>query len=394
MPPTGRRPNAGLVPKSTGDDFLDLDDFLSLRDIERAGKTRLSVAAEGYYSSGADDGDAAADNLACFRRIRLVPRMLRDVGNVDVSTTLFGTRLDCPVVVAPMAMQRMATPEGELATARASAAAGVPMCLSTMATADLREVSASVQGMEDSALWFQLYVLRDRDFCAHMIREAQTLGYRALVVTVDAPVLGNREADHRNRFTLPEGLRLKNLERLQRYAGAGIADTSEGSGLSALFKQQLDPSLTWETLLPWLRSVTTLPILVKGILHPDDARLALRHGVDGIIVSNHGGRQLGCAVAAADVLPAIARVVQRRVPVLVDGGVRRGTDVLKCLAMGADAVMLGRPVLWGLACGGEAGAAKVLAILRHELRTAMALCGCATLGDITPDLLLHAGARL
>ncbi|KXZ56607.1 hypothetical protein GPECTOR_1g547 [Gonium pectorale] len=328
-----------------------------------------------YYSGGAETMTTVALNRAAFSRYLLLPRMLRDVSRVDTSHELFGIRSSMPVWVAPMAMHGLADPVGrEVATCRAAAACGVPFTFSTVATSSLEEI----EGTGNANRIFQLYVIRNRDVVRRWVTEAEARGFRALMVTVDAQRLGNREADARNKFKLPPGLALRNLEYLSSGSTAQARDAADGSGLMALFASEVDDSLTWE-FIPWLRSITRLPIIVK---------LAVQYGVDGIVVSNHGGRQLDFAPDGLAVLPGVVAAVAGRVPVLVDGGVRRGTDVLKALALGASGVLLGRPVLYGLALGGQAGVERVLRLLRNEIELAMALAGCVSLKDVGLHLLL------
>lgn len=405
----------------------------------------------GYYASGAEDEATLADNLASWRRWRILPRVLVDVSRVDTRVELgFSSRgpgapssllLSAPILVAPMAMMKLAHRDGELAMARAARAAGLGMVVSTMGTTPLEDVkrsfddrspfssssSSSGPPLTRPPMLFQLYVTKDRAFCERLVRRAEEAGYDAVVVTVDVPVLGKREADERLGFGLPPGLELANLRGLgddssassssasvgatKTTAAAGTSSSSataasaspeeeqsnEGSRLAALFQRQIDASLTFD-FLKWLRSKTTLPIWVKGVLHPEDASAAVAAGTDGVVVSNHGGRQLDGAPAAADVLEAVVAAVKRRatgpqqkIPVLVDGGIRRGGDVLRALALGADAVLVGRPALWGLALGGEQGALEVLSLLRGELERAMALSGCARVSDVSRGLLLGPG---
>ena len=355
--------------------------WLNLRDAEAAGRQALAgrnPSALGYYASGADDQTTLADNEAAMRRYVLRPRVLVDVSSVDTRLTLLGLSLAAPILVAPMALQRLAHPDGEAAVARAAAAAGLGYCLSTMATTSLEEVAPLAAGRAPQL--FQLYVLRDRALTAQLVARAAAAGYSALVVTVDAPLLGRREADVASGFTLPEGLELANL----RDAIAPLSrHQKEGSALFAWFASQVDASLTWRDIA-WLRSLTRLPLLLKGILTGEDAARAVAAGVDGIVVSNHGGRQLDGVAAALDALPEVVAAVGGRMPVLVDGGFRRGGDVLKALGLGASAVLVGRPCLWGLAAGGEAGVAAVLGMLVRELRLAMALAGCPDCASVGP----------
>jgi 4-hydroxymandelate oxidase len=355
-------------------------ELINLFDFEEAARDRLDPMAFDYYAAGAHDEITVCDNHAAYDRLRLRYRVLRGVGERDLSTTLLGGRLQMPVLAAPTAFQRMAHPDGELATARACGVAGTAMILSTLSTTRLEDVTAAATG----PVWFQLYVYRDRTATSDLVHRARDAGCQAIVLTVDAPLLGTRERDIRNRFHLPEGLALENLTA---EGMRGVPVEPGGSGLAAYVASLLDPSLDWETVA-WLRSLSDLPVLVKGIVHPDDARLAVEHGASGVVVSNHGGRQLDTASATIEALPDVAQVVDGRVPVLVDGGIRRGTDVVKALALGANAVAVGRPILWGLAAGGEAGAAKVLRILRDELDLALALCGCTTPDELSRDLVV------
>jgi isopentenyl diphosphate isomerase/L-lactate dehydrogenase-like FMN-dependent dehydrogenase len=358
---------------------MDTFEPLNLQDFERAAAERLPRFALDYFASGSDDEIALRRNRAAFERITLRYRALRGVGAPDTSVTLLGRRHALPVVIAPTAFMRLADEAGELAVARAAASAGVTQGLSTLSTYSLEEVASAASGPK----WFQVYVFKDRALTASLVRRAETAGYEALVVTVDAPVLGTREADVRNRFSLPAGMFPANLAP---EADRAVRASGDGSGLQQYFTANIDPTLTWADI-DWLRSLTPLPVLVKGIVRGDDAAEAVAHGVAGIIVSNHGGRQLDSAPAGIDAVSEVASAVGGHVPVLMDGGVRRGSDVVKAIARGADAVLIGRPVLWALAAGGEAGVARMLALLRAEIEQAMALCGCRTLAEVGTDLL-------
>lgn len=355
-------------------------ELINTFDFEAAARERLDRMAFDYYASGAHDEITLAENHAAYDRLRLRYRVLRGTGERDLATPLLGSRLAMPILAAPTAFQRMAHPDGELATARACGAAGTAMILSTLSTTPLEQVTAAADG----PVWFQLYFYRDRPTTAELVARAAEAGCEALVVTVDAPLLGTRERDVRNRFHLPEGL---SLENLTAEGTRGIQRTEEGSGLAAYVATLLYPDLDWDDVA-WLRSITELPVLLKGIVHPEDARLAVEHGASGLVVSNHGGRQLDTAIATVEALPAVAEAVAGRVPVLVDGGIRRGTDVVKALALGADAVAVGRPILWGLAVDGEAGVSRVLGLLRDELDLALALCGCHGPDDVSRDLVV------
>ena len=311
---------------------------INLHEFERAAQAKLPAEIYDYFAGGANDEITVRENQSAYSRIRLQYRVLRDVSRRSLTTTVLSHPLSLPIFIAPTAFHCLAHPEGELATARAAARAGVIMISSMVATMAIEEVAkanATIPGAPP--LWSQLYILPDRGFTTEMIRRAEAAGCSVLVVTVDSPVFGQRERDIRHRFhELPNGLSLANF-------------TATGRAAPPLFEFKAD--LTWEDV-SWLRTTTDLPILLKGIIHPEDACLALAHGADGIIVSNHGGRQLDTAVATIEALPEIVDAVAGRLPVLIDGGIRRGTDVLKALSLGADSVAIGRPVLWGLAVAG------------------------------------------
>ena len=353
--------------------------FLNLAEIELAARERLTPLAYEYYVGGANDEVTVRENRAAFERLSLRYHVLVDVSRRSTRTTVLGTPVDFPVLVAPTAFQRLACDDGELATARAAAASGTVMILSTASTCTIEDVGAI-----GGHLWFQLYVYTDRGLTKALVERAEASGMRAVVLTVDAPMLGRRERDLRNRFHLPDGVRLANVPS----SGSVPMPTGHGeSGLANHFASGIDAGLTWADV-DWLRSITKLPLLIKGIVRGDDAARAVEHGVAGVIVSNHGGRQLDTAIASVRALPEVAEAVGGRAEVLLDGGVRRGTDVIKALALGARAVLLGRPVVWGLAAGGESGARRVLELLRAEVDLAMALCGCPTVGDISRDLVV------
>jgi len=317
-------------------------------------------------------------NREAFDDLALWYRVLRGGARPDLSTEILGATHDWPVLIAPTAFACLAHPEGERAIARAARAADVTQVLSTLSTCTLEVVAAAAPG---GRKWFQLYVFRDRELTAELVRRAEAAHYEALVVTVDAPVLGRRERDARNRFALPDGLVAANIaSHLPR-----IAPDGAGSGLAWFFATQIDPTLTWADI-DWLASLTSLPVIVKGVVRGDDAQLAVEHGCAGVVVSNHGGRQLDTSVSTVEALPEVVAAVEGRCAVLMDGGVRRGTDIVKAVALGADAVLLGRPVLWALASDGQAGVEHMLGLLRAELEHAMLLCGASRLSELTPDL--------
>jgi 4-hydroxymandelate oxidase len=352
-------------------------DPLDLAALEAAARTRLERGVYDYIAGGADAERTLADNLAAWSRLRLRPRVLRDVSEVSTATTLLGTQVPTPLLVAPMAYHRMAHPDGEAASAAGAAAAGAAYVCSTQATMSVEEVAAATP---DAVRWFQVYVVRDRGWTAELVARAATAGYRALVLTVDVPLLGNRLRDLRNDFRLPTGLAPANAPP------AGAARQRELAADVLAQAGQFDPALTPDTI-GWLAERSGLPVVVKGVLRGDDALACLDAGAAGVVVSNHGGRQLDGVVPTADALAEVASAVADRAEVYVDGGIRHGTDVLKALSLGARAVLIGRPVLWALSASGASGVERVLSALAAELRLAMALCGAVSLADLTPDLI-------
>ena len=325
-------------------------------DYERLAEEKLDANALAYFAGGAGDEITLRDNLAAFERRKLRPRVLVDVGSVSTTTAVLGAEISMPILLAPLALQRMAHDHGELATARAAASAGTVMCLSTAATVRPADIA---EAAPDGRRWFQVYVFEQRGLTEELISEAVDNGFSALVLTVDAPYLGRRERDIRVDFKIPEHL------------------TVSGD----IFGIGFDSSLSWRDV-EWLAGYG-LPVVVKGILTEEDAALACEHGAAGIVVSNHGGRQLDGVPAALDVLEEIVAAVDGRAEVYLDGGVRRGTDALKALALGADAVFVGRPLVWGLAVSGEDGVADVLRLLRDEVELGLALLGCASPAEVT-----------
>ncbi len=359
-----------------GNPMTDSYDPVNLAEFEALARQRVSQEAWDYVAGGADDEITLRENIEAYRRIKLRPRMLIDVSTVDPSTSVLGTHLSFPALVAPTALQNLAHRDGELATARAAAAVGIAMTVSTLASYKLEEVAAAAEGPK----WFQLYCYREREVTERLVRRAETAGYQAICMTVDVPRLGRRERDLRNEFALPPHTLPRNFEDVIDLSTVPTEDY--GSQIAAYVTSLLDGSLTWDDV-EWLRSITTLPVLLKGILTAEDAALAVEHGVDGIVVSNHGGRQLDTVPAGIEVLEEIVQATAGKADVLVDGGIRRGTDVVKALALGAKAVMVGRPVFWGLGAGGERGVRRVLEALRDEVELALALCGCPSVGDVT-----------
>jgi 4-hydroxymandelate oxidase len=345
--------------------------------LEASAREQLTQLAYDYYAGGADDEITLAENVAAWRRIRLRPRVLRDVSTIDTATTVLGTAVTAPVLVAPTAYQRLAHDDGERATARGTAAAGTVLIVSTLATTRLEDVATAAP---DGARWMQMYLQRDRGASAELVARAVAADYRALVLTVDLPVAGLRRRDERNGFTLPPGLSLANLGITHPDMPLG------GSALAAHVRQDFTAAITFDDI-GWLAEISGLPVVVKGVLRGDDAAAAVAAGAAAVVVSNHGGRQLDGAIATAEALPEVLDAVGDRAEVYVDGGIRGGTDVLKALAAGARAVLLGRPVIWGLATGGGPGVQAVLDGFVDELARAMALCGAADIAALTADLL-------
>jgi 4-hydroxymandelate oxidase len=356
-----------------------LDDRpISLAEYEEFARGCLQKVAYDYFAGASWDGVTLRQNRESYDQIAIRPRMLVDVATRDKGLELFGRKLSMPIVIAPMAFQAMAHPDGEVAMARAARDADIVMTASTLSNYSIEQIAEG----SGANLWFQLYVYKDRGLTKSLVQRAEAARCKALVLTVDSPLLGRREGDVRNRFQLPSNLRIGNLvgSNIDNLPAA-VADSSLATYIASLY----DPALTWKDLA-WFREITDLPILVKGILRADDAKLAIENGASGIVVSNHGGRQLDTAIATIRALPEIVEAVEGRCKILIDGGIRRGTDVFKALALGADAVMVGRPLMWGLSVSGRSGAAHVLEILSAELDLTMALSGCPNLDSITNDM--------
>ncbi|MGS5086655.1 alpha-hydroxy acid oxidase [Hydrogenophaga sp. A37] len=387
LPPEGAGPALGrpggwpdvphtLAPRTTLPEGL-----ISLADHEALARASLSPEADAYFNGGAADEITLRENVAAWQRLRLHPRVLRPLAGGHTRVKLLGRTLAHPILVAPMAYQRLAHPHGEMASSLAAAVLGAGFVLSTQASTPLEDVARTV--LSEAAhgpLWFQLYLQPDRAFTLELVQRAEAAGYEALVLTVDAPVNGARDRERRAGFALPPGITAINLQGLRPPAPQTLQP-----GQSPLFDDLLTHAPTWDDVA-WLRSITRLPLLLKGITHPADARLAVQAGAHGLIVSNHGGRTLDTMPATAELLPAIMQTIGGEVPVLVDGGIRRGTDVLKAMALGAAAVLVGRPIVHGLANAGATGVAHIIRLLRDELEIAMALCGCQTLAEAATSL--------
>lgn len=354
-----------------------------LSDFEPAAKQKVSHMAWEFFNGAAADEVTMRWNLEAYQRIRLKPRVLVDVSKIDTRVTLFGQEHASPILLAPTAYHKLAHPEGELATARGAGAAGATMVVSTMATTSIEDIAHAATG----PLWFQLYMQRDRGFTRELVQRAEAAGCRALCLTVDSPVVGTRNREMRAEFALPQNLSLPHLRGLKvngvDISSSGAGHTASGS---SIYSAITDPSMNWKDV-EWLLSFAKIPLLTKGVLNPDDADRAIKAGVSGIIVSNHGARNLDTVPATPDALPLVAESVAGRVPILVDGGVRRGTDVVKALALGASAVQIGRPYLYGLAVAGDAGVTKVVKILQREFEMAMALTGRPTIASIDRSVL-------
>jgi len=357
------------------------EELLSVADYARAAQGKLPKDVVDYYEGGALDEITLRENTAGWKRLKLYYRVLASVGSRELSTTVLGQKISMPICVAPTAFHRLACEEGEVATAKAARNAGTLFVLSSLSNTAMEKVFLPSQGYgvtgATSPRWFQLYVYKDREITRELVQRAEAAGAEAIVLTVDAPGLGTRERDMRNNFRLPDGLTVENLAPL----GKGDMPKVAGSGLAAYVRDNFKSDLGFDDL-DWLCGCTRLPVVVKGICRSDDARKAVEHGAKAIVVSNHGGRQLDTAAATCEVLPHVIDAVGDRCEVYVDGGIRRGSDVLKALALGARAVLVGRPILWGLTVNGERGATDVLEILRRELDEAMLLCGCTKLSDI------------
>jgi len=369
-PPAPGWPDVGARPP--------LGSLVSVADFEAAARRVLDPGAYDYYRSGALLEWTLAENEAAFSRWSFVRRVLTDVSGVEVATSVLGTPVSMPVLVAPTAFHRLADPAGEVATAQAAAEVGTVFVHSTLATVPLEDVAAT-----GAPSWFQLYVFADRGLTRELIDRAVAAGYRAIVPTVDTPTIGIRYADQRNRFELPEGMELANLATT---LGTGTGTDRGGGSALRSFSSRFDPSLTFDDL-GWLVDVSEVPVVPKGIVTPGDARKAVAVGAAGVIVSNHGGRQLDGDPATLDVVAGVGDAVGDDAEVFMDGGVRTGTDVVKALSLGARAVLVGRPVLWALAAGGSPGVARLLGLLGDEVADTLRQCGVRNLGDLGPALL-------
>jgi len=351
----------------------------SVADYEPLARERMTEQAWAYVTGGAADEWTLRENGAAFQRLLLRTRALRDLSRGSTRLELFGQTFRFPILLAPVAHQKLVHPDGELATAVAASAVQAGMIVSTQASVPLEEIARHAT----APLWFQLYIQPDRDFTRELMKRAEAAGYKALVVTVDAPVTGARNREQRAGFALPAHAEAVNLRGMRPPPPA--QQGNEPAGEMLLSGPLLAAAPTWRDL-EWLRSLTSLPILIKGVMTAEDAERAIAEGIEGIVVSNHGGRTLDSQPATIDVLPEIAAAVGGRIPLLIDGGIRRGTDILKALALGADAVLIGRPYIYGLAAAGATGVCHVINLLRAELEIALALTGCPDLEAVDASL--------
>lgn len=399
MQPTARRPQGVWTVSPTYGLDVQIEIYLggaagerlpiAYEEWEQLARERLDPRAFDYVAGGAGAEDTVRANREAFRRWRIVPRMLRDVSQRDLSTTVLGTPMPAPFLLAPIGVQSIIHPEAERAVARAAAATRVPFVLSTVSSVPLEEIA---QIMGDAPRWFQLYPARDREIVASMLARAEAAGYSAIVVTVDTTMLGWRERDLRHAympFLQGEGLANYLTDPVFRARLARPPEEDRMGTVMQFLAVYVNPAFSWDDLA-FVRQQTRLPLLVKGILHPEDAARAVDAGVDGIIVSNHGGRQVDGAIAALDALPEVCRAVAGRVPVLMDGGIRRGADVIKALALGASAVLVGRPYAYGLAVAGEAGVRRVIRHLLAEIDLQLALSGLRSVAEVDRSLLVEA----
>ncbi|XP_028417588.1 hydroxyacid oxidase 1-like [Dendronephthya gigantea] len=346
-----------------------------IRDFEIFAKDFLPQAVYDFCACAVNDEQTISESTAAFKRLKILPRVLRNVSAIDMSTSILGKKIEVPFCIAPTGLQKLAHPDGELATARASSRNDTCMTLSCWSLTRLEDVASGSDGLK----WFQTDILADRNVIASLIGRAEAAGYKAIVLTIHMPICGKRHSQIRSVLILPP---LSNVK--EAFVSSDMLEIGNGS-----IDKIHDRSATWDTIIPWVKSITSLPVVLKGILTAQDAKLAVKFGVDGIIVSNHGGRQLDCVPATIEVLPSIVTAVGHDIEVYLDGGARFGSDIFKALAFGEKAVFIGRPILWGLAYQGEDGVHKVLEILKEELQITMTLCGCASLKDIVKDMVVH-----
>ena len=400
-----------MAAPAKGEQSHDLN-CLTIAELEKHAEVRMNKQTRDYYNEGADSGSTLLENIQAYAKYRIRPRVLRDISQINTSVELFGARQSIPLGVAPTAMQCLAHPDGEIATARACEKAGVPMGLSSFSTSTLEEV-AFAQGNNTRVL--QLYLFEEREHSRKLIARARKAGYKAVFLTVDTPMLGRRNLEIRNQFKLPKPYKIANFpedsssdasqtvmdgstpakgsQKQTSTSAAGYHDGKQRrppTGPITFHTHAANPTLCWERDIDWIKNecAPEMQVWVKGIATAEDALLAVHHGVDGIVVSNHGGRQLNGALATLDALPEIVEAAAGKIPVHVDGGIRHGTDVFKALALGADFVWIGRPVLWGLAYKGQEGVELCLKLLADEIRLCMGLAGTVRVKDISKEYLV------
>lgn len=370
----------------------NVDEAVNLDEIERMAFSKLNMNALSYFMSGANEEISLHKNKDDFKKILLYPRVLKNVSSVDPSTTVLGSKISLPIMIAPTALHRLTHDDGELASARAAKAANTILVLSGLSSRSMKDV-AEVSG--DHPRWFQLYVLKNEKLTLEVINSAERNGYTGLVLTVDAPILGFRERDFQVKFRVPSGIKYENLQfsipkpnKADKDVEKILNESKSKSEIFEFFAKNMDSTMTWD-IIRWLRLNTKLKIILKGIHRVDDALIAQKHGVDAIIVSNHGARQLDGVPSGIEMLYPISKALKKipdnKMELYVDGGIRRGTDVFKAIALGANAVFLGRPIIWGLACDGEKGVSKVLDLIKNELMVAMKLSGVTSIKEITED---------
>lgn len=351
--------------------------FFDIKEIEVSALHHLSSDVYDFFSGGAGDEDTLHQNIVSFDKIKVLPRVLRNVESRSLATIVLGNEIAFPLLIAPMAFQKLAHPDGEIAVAKGAHEANVLMTLSTLSTSSFEQVKCVGQ----MPIWFQLYIYKDREITKNLIQQAEQCGFNGLVLTVDAPLYGKRKREIVNPLRLTKQIQLDNLQK----AGLDL-NAIDLPQLAPYLASLLDPSITWKDI-EWIRSISSLPIILKGVMNPRDVEIAHEYNIDALIISNHGGRQFDSALSAIEALLAISEVNAGKTELILDGGIRRGSDILKAIALGAKAVMVGRPILWGLAAGGVEGVTRVLSILKSELDMAMALCGCKSIEEVNKDIL-------